>query len=63
VNPALYAIGRSGNYHSEFHDVSDGSNNGHYPAVSGYDNATGWGSPMGSTLLQDLISDPKTSGC
>ena len=44
ITPTLYAIGESGNYNNDFHDINDGSTNLYYPAVTGYDNATGWGS-------------------
>ena len=43
INPAIYAIGLSGSYGADFHDITSGSNG--YPAVTGYDLATGWGSP------------------
>jgi subtilase family serine protease len=43
INPALYAIGLSSGYDSDFHDIVSGSNG--YPAVTGFDLATGWGSP------------------
>lgn len=54
MNPLLYQIGKGSNYHSDFNDVSDGSTNLFYPAVSGYDDATGWGSFNGNDLLNDL---------
>ena len=57
VNPALYAIGSRG-----FNDITPGSgppDNGvagvpGYPAGSGWDACTGWGSPNGTKLLQEL---------
>jgi subtilase family serine protease len=52
VNPAIYALGVSKNYDSDFHDINSGSNG--YPAVKGYDLATGWGSPKGSALITAL---------
>ena len=52
INPTLYTIGLSSNYNSDFHDVTSGSN-GH-SATTGYDLATGWGSPNGSGLLTAL---------
>jgi kumamolisin len=57
MNPAIYAIGTGSRYASDFHDISDNSNNGHYPAIKGYDDATGWGSFNGQNLFQDLIND------
>ena len=56
MNPALYAIGAGARYGTDFHDIADNSNNGHYPAVKGYDDATGWGSFNGQNLFQDLIN-------
>lgn len=58
LNPLLYAIGKSGNYSSDFHDITTGSNGG-YSAVTGYDLTTGWGSPAGQHLIYDLTA---TSG-
>jgi kumamolisin len=52
VNPAIYALGVSKDYNSDFHDIKSGSNG--YPAVKGYDLATGWGSPKGSALITAL---------
>lgn len=56
VSPVLYALGKSAKYGTNFHDVADGSTNGFYPAVTGYDDATGWGSFQGSVLLPTLAS-------
>jgi kumamolisin len=58
ANPSLYRIGQTGSYGADFHDINDNSTNGHYPAVSGYDNATGWGSFNGDGLFQSLTEDP-----
>ena len=58
INPALYAIGTSSSYASDFHDIADGSGNGsgkdNYKTVKGFDNATGWGTFQGTNLLNDL---------
>jgi len=53
INPALYTIGLSSNYDADFHDVTSGSNG--YPATTGYDLATGWGSPNASGLIDGLV--------
>jgi kumamolisin len=53
-NPSLYAIGAGNNYLYDFHDIADGSTNLLYPAVTGYDNATGLGSFSGGNLFNDL---------
>jgi subtilase family serine protease len=52
INPALYTIGLSPNYDTDFHDMTSGSNG--YSATTGYDLATGWGSPNGAHLLNAL---------
>jgi kumamolisin len=57
-SPALYQIGKETSNHYGYHDIADGSNNDYYPAVSGYDLATGWGSFNGAILLQILSSPP-----
>lgn len=54
LNPTLYQIGASAVYTSDFHDITSG-NNLYYPALPGYDNATGLGSFVGNTLLNTLV--------
>jgi subtilase family serine protease len=58
INPTIYSIGVAGgaNYAADFHDITSGSNG--YPAVTGYDLATGWGSPNGSGLISALVGTP-----
>jgi hypothetical protein len=63
VNPALYAIGKSAGYHSCFHDVTTGNNftpssPSKYSAVAGYDLCTGWGTLIGSNMIQALLAPP-----
>ncbi len=53
VNPSLYAIGAGASYQSDLHDVVTGDNGG-FTALSGYDLATGWGSPTGQPLINTL---------
>jgi subtilase family serine protease len=60
INPALYDLGISSSYSSAFHDITSGSNpptagsgNG-FDAVRGYDLVTGWGSPSGVGLINQL---------
>jgi subtilase family serine protease len=52
INPSLYSIGAGPSYDADFHDIT-GGNNG-YSATTGYDLATGWGSPNGSGLITAL---------
>ena len=63
ANPALYAIGKSTNYHSCFHDITSGNNftpssPSKYPATAGYDLCSGWGTMIGSNLMQALLAPP-----
>ena len=50
----IYTLAQSSSYGADFHDIADGSTNLSYPAVTGYDDATGWGSFSGAALLADL---------
>jgi subtilase family serine protease len=52
LNPLIYPIGFGSSYDSNFHDIASGNNG--YPAVTGYDLVTGWGSPNGPTLINTL---------
>ena len=61
LNPALYAVGEGTTYSSSFHDITVGNNtNSESPtnffAVPGYDLCTGWGTPAGHNLINDLTS-------
>jgi subtilase family serine protease len=64
LNPALYAIGKSANYAADFHDITVGDNRASgtpvgFPAVTGWDDATGWGTPNVSNIIPDLATPPK----
>jgi hypothetical protein len=59
INPAVYAIGKSVDYVTDFHDITTGNNtNGssgnEFFAVPGYDLCTGWGTPNGVNLINTL---------
>ena len=59
LNPALYAIGTSAGYSNCFHDITTGNNIGTntpglFYATNGYDLCTGWGTPMGQSLINAL---------
>jgi kumamolisin len=60
INPSLYTIGAGSSYDSDFHDITSGSNG--YSATTGYDLATGWGSPNGSGLINALAASSSGSG-
>ncbi len=56
LNPVLYSLPAAS---GAFHDITIGNNNlnggnGAYPAHSGWDACTGWGSPEGAKLLSAL---------
>jgi subtilase family serine protease len=56
LNPALYALYRDGAYGTAFTDITVGNNDltglnhGSYPALPGYDGATGIGTPLATGL-------------
>jgi len=59
LNPAIYRIGNSRDYHESFHDIIFGSNafagvQG-FKATPGWDLSTGWGSPKVATFVTELI--------
>ena len=59
INPAVYNLSRTANYTNCFHDVTTGNNAwpssaGKYAAVTGYDLATGLGTPNGVNLINAL---------
>src|SRR6202034_1453979 len=54
INPALYDIGLSSSYDTDFHDITIGTNG--FSVTLGYDLATGWGSPNGSGLITGLLN-------
>ncbi len=67
ANPLVYPVGLGGNYTSDFNDITTGNNNldGNselYSAMTGYDLATGWGSPKGQNLINALTNSTPV-GC
>ena len=61
VNPAIYAIGQGANYNLDFHDITTGNNETSssgdlFPATTGYDLCTGWGTPNGSNIINALVA-------
>ena len=53
INPLIYPLGLSSGYSAAFHEITSGSNG--YPAVAGYNLATGWGSMNGEGLINALV--------
>jgi Pro-kumamolisin, activation domain/Domain of unknown function (DUF5011)/Viral BACON domain/Immunoglobulin I-set domain len=64
INPVVYEIGRESAYAADFHDITTGNNTwpsspANFCAAVGYDLCTGWGTPHGSSLINDLVNpDP-----
>jgi subtilase family serine protease len=56
INPAIYNVGKGSSYSSSFHDIADASTNLYYPAETGYDLTTGWGSFNGAGLFTALTA-------
>jgi kumamolisin len=52
INPVVYKAGLNSHYPEIFHDIVSGSNG--FSATTGYDLATGWGSPFGALLITVL---------
>ncbi len=66
INPTLYKIGCSARYGADFHDVTVGNNQltgtpVGFPAATGWDDATGLGTPNVANLVQDLVTPPSCS--
>jgi len=66
INPAVYAVGQGTGYASDFHDTTVGNNfssssPAKFPAETGYDLCTGWGTPNGTTLINALAGPPAPS--
>jgi xanthomonalisin len=63
INPALYTLGVSSSYAGALHDITSGSNpptsggGSDFNAVPGYDLVTGWGSPAGAALINQLAGN------
>ena len=60
INSSVYAIGKGPQYPQAFHDITSGNNahtgsNGNFVTQTGYDLATGWGSPNGMGLINALV--------
>lgn len=58
VNPALYSLGLSSSYSAALHDIISGSDG--FNTAPGYDLVTGWGSPAGQPLIDQLTGAAAT---
>ena len=61
ASPVLYPLLSGSRYASDFHDIANGSTNLYYSAVTGYDDASGLGTPLGAGLIADLGGAPAAS--
>jgi subtilase family serine protease len=59
ADPVLYGLENATQQFPPFHDVSSGSNL-YYPATSGYDEASGWGSPDIYNIARDVAAGGTT---
>ena len=55
ANPVLYGLANAQTQYPPFHDVTSGTNL-YYPATTGYDEASGWGSPDIYNIARDVAS-------
>ncbi|MFD8479159.1 protease pro-enzyme activation domain-containing protein [Kitasatospora sp. NPDC059673] len=67
VNPKLYPVANSSSYGTALHDVTSGSNQD-FATKAGYDQVTGWGTPIADGLANALLgtggtTPPPTGGC
>ncbi len=61
ADPAIYQVGAGSGYASAMHDVTTGANQD-YSAGPGYDEVTGWGSPVADGLMTALLGSGSTTG-
>ncbi|MEV4559486.1 protease pro-enzyme activation domain-containing protein, partial [Kitasatospora sp. NPDC049285] len=54
ANPKLYALANGSSYGSAFHDVTSGANQD-FSTKAGYDQVTGWGTPIADGLTNALL--------
>ena len=68
LNPAIYKLAESSAYGSDFNDITIGNNQmpGTTPgftAGTGFDDASGWGTPNVANLLPDLVACATSTTC
>ncbi|GAA5006052.1 protease pro-enzyme activation domain-containing protein [Kitasatospora paranensis] len=61
ANPKLYAVANSSSYATSFHDVTSGKNQD-FSTKAGYDQVTGWGTPVGDSLANALLGTGTGTG-
>ncbi|MET8543751.1 protease pro-enzyme activation domain-containing protein [Kitasatospora sp. NPDC004799] len=65
ASPRLYSVANGSGYGSTFHDVTTGANQD-FSTKAGYDQVTGWGSPVADALTTALLgggTTPPSGGC
>ncbi|MFI9330601.1 protease pro-enzyme activation domain-containing protein [Kitasatospora sp. NPDC052868] len=65
ASPKLYAVANGSGYAAAFHDVTNGKNQD-FSTKAGYDQVTGWGSPIADALNTALLggtTPPPSGGC
>lgn len=68
VNQAIYSLAQSSHYSKDFHDITVGNNTlvgtpVGFNAATGYDAASGWGTPNVANLVPDLVACAQTTSC
>jgi len=68
LNPAIYKLAQSRAYATDFHDITVGNNRllgtpVGFSAGTGWDDASGWGTPNVTNLIPDLVKCATTSTC
>lgn len=68
VNPAIYKLAQSAAYANDFHDIQTGNNvmagtSVGFSAGTGWDDASGWGTPNVANLVPDLVACATTATC
>lgn len=68
LNTAIYKLAHSSTYASDFHDITLGDNQmpgtpAGFPAGTGWDDATGWGTPNAANFVKDLVACLKGGAC
>ena len=68
LNPAIYKLAQSAAYANDFHDITVGNNvmagtSVGFNAGSGWDDASGWGTPNVTNLIPDLVACATTKTC
>ena len=68
LNPTIYELARSPAYANDFHDINVGNNmmpgtTPGFNAGTGWDPASGWGTPNVTNLVPDLVACATTAVC